>query len=464
MKNQLQSIIKAVLLLIIYCSLNTASAQAPQKMSYQAVVRNASNTLVANTLVGVKVSVLQTTATGTVVYSERHTPTTNANGLATFEIGGGTVLSGTMAGINWAAGPYFIKTETDPVGGTNYTIAGTSQLASVPYALFAANAGGGGANSWNITGTNISNNNTGNVGIGQATPTEKLQVEGNAKIGGAVWGTAADDKVLKFGDDNYVTIGEVGADDSMEIKANAINLKAVNGNILMPTGDVGIGFTNPAAILGSRLEVLKGDGGTKGALTLYGTEHASEFYNFGQENVYIRGGKTGSNILLNNSPGLGNVGIGTSTPTQKLQVAGNVAIGNEMYSTATGGLNMVPIGVISYYKTMNINSGTINLTNTNIHVNEAGNLVIFSEISVNIATDDTVTTTFTLDPAICSQYTKIIAVGSTGYRNTGAAFRDSFGIFTGGSYILTIEQIFDSLGTGSNNPIFDGSFMIYGIK
>ena len=141
MKNQLQYLVKAVLLLTVYCSLNTAFGQAPQKMSYQAVVRNASNALVANTAVGVKISVLQTTATGAVVYSERHMPTTNANGLATFEIGGGTVLSGTMAGINWANGPYFIKTETDPAGGTNYTIAGTSQLASVPYALFAANGG-----------------------------------------------------------------------------------------------------------------------------------------------------------------------------------------------------------------------------------------------------------------------------------------------------------------------------------
>jgi hypothetical protein len=140
-KKSLQQFTKLVLLLTFFCQLNTAFAQAPQKMSYQAVVRNAANTLIANTAVGVKISVLQTTASGTVVYSERHTPTTNANGLATFEIGGGTVLSGTFASINWSNSPYFIKTETDPTGGTSYSISGTSQLASVPYALFAANGG-----------------------------------------------------------------------------------------------------------------------------------------------------------------------------------------------------------------------------------------------------------------------------------------------------------------------------------
>ena len=141
MKTLSKKIYKIALLCSIFFTLFSAQAQAPQKMSYQAVVRNAANTLIVNTAVGVKISVLQTTASGTVVYSERHTPTTNANGLATFEIGGGTVLSGTFNTINWANGPYFIKTETDPTGGTNYTISGTSQLASVPYALFAANGG-----------------------------------------------------------------------------------------------------------------------------------------------------------------------------------------------------------------------------------------------------------------------------------------------------------------------------------
>jgi formylglycine-generating enzyme required for sulfatase activity len=84
---------------------------------------------------------LQGSANGSAVYAETHAPQTNANGLATLEIGGGTLFSGNFANINWANGPFFVKTETDPNGGNNYTITNTSQLLSVPYALYAATAG-----------------------------------------------------------------------------------------------------------------------------------------------------------------------------------------------------------------------------------------------------------------------------------------------------------------------------------
>jgi hypothetical protein len=131
--------ILAVLLLTV-----SVFAQAPQKMSYQAVIRNSSNALITSTPVGMQISILQGSSNGTAVYVETQTPSTNANGLVSLEIGTGTIVTGTFAGINWAAGPYFIKTETDPTGGTAYTIAGTNELMSVPYALFSANAGVGG--------------------------------------------------------------------------------------------------------------------------------------------------------------------------------------------------------------------------------------------------------------------------------------------------------------------------------
>lgn len=115
-------------------------AQAPQKMSYQAVIRNSSNALVSSTAVSMRISILQGSTTGTAVYVETQTATTNANGLVSLEIGAGTAVTGTFAGIDWSVGPYFIKTETDPAGGTSYSITGTSQLLSVPYALSAASA------------------------------------------------------------------------------------------------------------------------------------------------------------------------------------------------------------------------------------------------------------------------------------------------------------------------------------
>lgn len=111
-------------------------AQAPEKMSYQAVIRDAGSNLITNQTIGMRISILQGSASGTVVYTETKTPTTNANGLVSIEIGGGTGFSS----IDWANDIYFIKTETDPNGGTNYTITGTSQLLSVPYALHAKTA------------------------------------------------------------------------------------------------------------------------------------------------------------------------------------------------------------------------------------------------------------------------------------------------------------------------------------
>jgi trimeric autotransporter adhesin len=118
-------------------------AQIPQKMSYQCVVRNSTGALVINQSVGIRISILQGTADGSMVYQETYNPNpqTNANGLVSIEIGGGLVISGTFSTIDWASGPYFLKTETDPTGGTNYTIVGTSQLLSVPYALYAKSAG-----------------------------------------------------------------------------------------------------------------------------------------------------------------------------------------------------------------------------------------------------------------------------------------------------------------------------------
>ncbi len=122
-------------------SVTALFAQAPQKMSYQAVVRNTSNTLVTNQSVSAKISILQGGVNGTPVYVETHFVTTNANGLLTLEVGNGTAVSGSMATVNWANGPYFLKSEIDPDGGINYSIEGTQQLLSVPYALYAEKAG-----------------------------------------------------------------------------------------------------------------------------------------------------------------------------------------------------------------------------------------------------------------------------------------------------------------------------------
>ena len=120
----------------------TLWAQAPQSFSYQAVVRGTDNALVSNKKVGMKISLLQGSEKGKAVYVETHKPTSNDNGLVSIAIGGGTkdASSIAFASIDWSKGPYFVQTETDPAGGTSYSLSSVSQLLSVPYALYAGNS------------------------------------------------------------------------------------------------------------------------------------------------------------------------------------------------------------------------------------------------------------------------------------------------------------------------------------
>jgi hypothetical protein len=137
-------------------------SQSPAKFSYQSVVRNSQNSIVSNSNVGIRISILQGSITGAIVYMETHSAQTNANGLFTIEIGGGTVQNGNFSNINWGVGPYFTKTEIDPTGGTNYSISGSSQMLSVPYALYAENSGNL-LNQWSH-GNTAPNINQGTVG------------------------------------------------------------------------------------------------------------------------------------------------------------------------------------------------------------------------------------------------------------------------------------------------------------
>lgn len=118
-----------------------AFAQAPEKMSYQAVIRDASDNLISSAPVSMQISILQDSTNGSSVYVETQNTTSNANGLVSIEIGEGTVVLGNFSTIDWGHGTYFIKTETDPTGGSNYSITGISQLLSVPYALYAKSSG-----------------------------------------------------------------------------------------------------------------------------------------------------------------------------------------------------------------------------------------------------------------------------------------------------------------------------------
>lgn len=132
---------KLILSLVAIATISLSSfGQAPEGFKYQAVVRDAGNTILNNQAVGMQMTIQQGSIGGTTVYQETFAPTTNAYGLVNLEIGSGTVVSGDFTTIDWSAGPYFIETAVDVTGGTSYAVMGTSQLMSVPYALHANTA------------------------------------------------------------------------------------------------------------------------------------------------------------------------------------------------------------------------------------------------------------------------------------------------------------------------------------
>ncbi|MCD4769663.1 MAG: tail fiber protein [Bacteroidales bacterium] len=165
----------AMFLVVSLCAI----AQAPESFNYQAVVRDAAGQEITGQLVGIQISLLQTTASGTAVYVERFTPTTNDFGLITLDIGDGIVQSGDFSVIDWSSDLYFIKVEMDENGGTTYVEIGTSQLLSVPYSLYSNRAGQLSiGDTWLKNGSKLYFNDD-NVGIGIDDPLQKLHIRGN---------------------------------------------------------------------------------------------------------------------------------------------------------------------------------------------------------------------------------------------------------------------------------------------
>jgi hypothetical protein len=177
-------------ILMMFVFISQLNAQVPQAFNYQAVARNATGVLLDNQSVGIKISIHQTTASGTVVYSETFTPTTNQFGLFTIEIGQGAPVTGTFNTIDWSTGSYFLQVQMDPAGGTSYTNMGTTQLLTVPFAMYAANAGTSGTTGatgptgpTGAVGTNGATGPTGPTGVGTTGATGPTGANGPTGTG-----------------------------------------------------------------------------------------------------------------------------------------------------------------------------------------------------------------------------------------------------------------------------------------
>jgi hypothetical protein len=195
-------------------------AQTPQSFRYQAVARDNSGNVLGNQAVSFRIGILSGSVSGTAVYSETHTGlTTNAFGLVELEIGKGISVSGTFSGIDWDSDSYFVKVQMDPEGGTAYQFLSTSQLLSVPYALHAKTVETG--DNW---GSQVTVSDESLSGTGTTITPLKIAQQ-----------SATTGQVLKWSGTAWSPSVELWTE--------------TNGNVYRNTGKVGIGATNPEALL-----------------------------------------------------------------------------------------------------------------------------------------------------------------------------------------------------------------------
>ncbi|MES2592241.1 MAG: collagen-like protein [Bacteroidota bacterium] len=261
---------KTVLLFLLSLTLIfSLHAQAPQGFNYQAIARNNAGVAIVNQNVGLQISLRQSTANGTIVYTETHSVTSNNIGLLNMVVGGGTVVTGIFTTIDWSAGPYFIEISTDLTGGTNYALMGTQQLMSVPYALYAANGNAGVQGVTGATGTAGANGSTGAIGVTGASGSVGLT--GATGVAGVVGATGATGEIGITGATGAGVTGSTGPIGdryaTMSVTPMSISAPSTSISFMVETGlaysigqDVIIAFSSTEQMDGTITNYNSGTG------------------------------------------------------------------------------------------------------------------------------------------------------------------------------------------------------------
>ncbi len=260
------SLIIILIGVMVFQMSHSAWSQAPPSFKYQAVVRDKTGQVLASQDISLQISILQSATNGPEIYQEVHSVTTSELGLVNIEVGRGKSISGSMAAIDWGGECHFLRIEMDPSGGTNFELMGISELLSVPYALYAAEAGSGKREAdldWEITGGNVVTGHGGsypggNVGIGNNAPGTLLYVAKNMgeptitirNLGGG--GGATYSMVDDLSGANWKFKATTYGGFKIRDQANVLDVLTMEPNSAANTlyiktgGNVGIGKNTPA--------------------------------------------------------------------------------------------------------------------------------------------------------------------------------------------------------------------------
>lgn len=305
-------------LLIFICLLVATTgiyAQSPELFSYQAIVRSTSNVLVVNAPVSLRINILQGSTTGTTVYSETHDTTTNFAGMVNVLVGEGTIISGSLSNIDWGSTVYFIKTETDPTGGTDYDIVGVAALHSVPYGFTSNTA----SRALSVDYNNI-NNAPSTISSAQVDKLNLLNVTTATNFDQIASGIALNTAKVSF--PSFGTTAGTAFD---------IIWSKINDNVYYESGKVGIGFTDAttfgSAVLGIKNGIVLSNANTNGISTktpgsLFYEENAKGFLfyydntgtlkSFGTANIEFN---TRNNVFFSDAIIQNRLGIGEDATT-----------------------------------------------------------------------------------------------------------------------------------------------------
>jgi len=356
-----------IILLIIGVGISQLKAQSPDSFKYQAVVRDAAGVILTNQSIGMRMTILQGSSSGSITYQETFSPTSNTYGLVNLSIGQGTVTSGTFSAIDWSAGPYFIETAMDPSGGTSYTVMGASQLLSVPYALYA---------------TDVENDSDQQIITYDNTTGDLTISSGNTvtlplTTGGDNWGAqvASTDATLS-GDGSssapLSVVGDLTDDQNLTLAANSLSID--NGNAVDLSAYLDNTDAQSLSFSGTSLSISNGNtvdlsslqDGVNDADADPTNEYNTNLLLSGTTLNLIDGGGTLTADLSSLQDGVNDADADPTNEIQTLAIAGNLlSISGGNTVTIAGGNTLDEAydqGGAGLGRTINVDAGEVDIT------------------------------------------------------------------------------------------------------